>query len=100
MVVTIVRHRKITTVHHHDQECHAKSLGSYLQGQGHWAETLKNNVLPYFLNFYIFATEDGHNGASSVTGVFCGIFKKIAVLIIKVSVRVEIFRNIFICLVL
>ena len=22
-------------VHHHDQECHVKSLGSYLQGQGH-----------------------------------------------------------------
>ena len=53
----------VWVVHHHDPECHAKRLGSCLQGQGHslGSDTLKiitvSSISPELLN--LFVTEFG-----------------------------------------
>ena len=65
-------------VHHHDPECHARRLGSYLQGQGHSASwNPSNKLFSYLLHFWTLCNQiwyHGHDGASSRAGVLCANF--------------------------
>ena len=62
-------------VHHHDPECHAKSLGFYLQGQVTvWAQILKITVSSIFPEFWTFCNQTWYSGPSSWARVLCDNF--------------------------
>ena len=56
-------------VYHHDLECHAKRLGSYIHGQGNSAvKSSKSKSLSYLLNLFTFCNQIGHSGADHEPG--------------------------------